>query len=266
MSTTHRSAESSARRVRTSPTMKVVARIGYAATGLLHLVLGWIVIRMGTADSSGEDADQSGALTEIASQPFGRLALAVVAAGLAALVIWRVLTIVRGGPARERLKAAGKAAVHLVLAVLAARYAVGLGEGGQDEEGLTRQVMSYPAGRIAIAAVGAGLLIAGIVHVYIGWTKRFQQDLRASRRPEISRAVRSLGRAGYWAKGAALAVLGVLFGIAAWTADPEEAGGLDEAFAAIGAQPYGSVLLIITGVGLVCYGLFCFAQSRYVRL
>jgi len=61
-------------------------------------------------------------------------------------------------------------------------------------------------------------------------------------------------------------VLGGLFGLAAWNADPEAAGGLDEAFATIGEQPYGSVLLVITGAGLAAFGLFCFAQARYQRL
>src|SRR5699024_5780133 len=163
-----------------------------------------------------------------------------------------------------------------------------------------------PLGRVAIAAVGAGVVIAGVVHGYIAWTKAFQEHLRTGGRPEARRAVQGprregyvakrpglprleglclapalvvdraqpdglpvvrrvvvgLGRVGYVAKGLALAVLGGLFVTAAITADPEEAGGLDEAFTTIGAQPFGAVLLVITGAGVACYGLFCFAQAR----
>lgn len=266
MGTGSQKAKSGAGRAQSSSTMKVFARIGYAMYGVVHLVLGWIVIQMGLGSGNEEDASADGALAEIASQPFGRIALAVVAIGLMALVIWRVLIVVGDTDTKERIKAAGKAVIHLAIAVLAAGYALGVGGSGADEEGLTSEVMSYPAGRIAIAAIGAGILIAGIVHLVIGTTKSFLDGMNATGHRQASNAVVVIGRVGYWAKGVAFAVLGGLFGLAAWNADPEEAGGLDEAFAAIGEQPYGSVLLIITGAGLAAFGLFCFAQARYLRL
>ena len=214
--------------------MKVLARVGYAMFGVVHLVLGWIVIQMGIGGGNEEDASADGALAQIASQPFGQAALAVVAIGLTALVIWRLLIVVGDTETKERVKAAGKGVVHLVLAVLAAGYAIGVGGNGADEEGLTSQVMSYPAGRIAIAAVGAAILIAGIVHIVIGFTKSFLQGMSATGHREVGKVVVVAGRVGYWAKGVAFVVLGGLFGLAAWNADPEEAGGLDGAFATIG--------------------------------
>src|SRR5690625_1642116 len=173
MATGSQRAKSEAGRARTSPAMRFLARLGYATYGVVHLVLGWIVIQMGIGGQDEEEASADGALAQIAAQPYGRTALAIVAVGVAALVIWRVLIIVSDVGLKERLKAAGKAVIHLVLAVLAAGYALGLGGSDADEESLTGEVMSYPAGRIAIAAVGAGILIAGIVHLVIGTTKSF---------------------------------------------------------------------------------------------
>lgn len=261
-----RAVKSAASQANASPVMRGLARAGFAMTGLLHLILGWLVIRMGTSGSDQGEASQSGVLDEIAAQPFGPAVLGVVAAGLGALALWHILNIIRPIGARERLKAAGKAVIYLALAVLAARFALGMGGGGEDEESLTRTAMSYPAGRIAIAAVAAGIAVGGIVHLYIGWKKTFKEGLRPSRQGAVNRAVVAVGRLGYGAKGLALMVLGGLFGFAAWTSNPEEAGGLDEAFATIGAQPFGSVLLIVTGVGIACFGLFCFAQARYQQL
>jgi hypothetical protein len=30
------------------------------------------------------------------------------------------------------------------------------------------------------------------------------------------------------------------------------------------AQPFGQVLIIAIGIGLACYGLFCFARARHL--
>lgn len=260
-----RAAHAAAGQARSSPALRVLARLGLATSGLLHLVLGGIVIQMGLGDGGSGNADQSGALSQIADQPFGAVLLVAIAAALAALALWHILTAVRTSGLTERLKPAGKAIVHLALAVLAVGFVIGSGEGA-DEQSLTGTVMSYPLGRVAIAAVGAGIVIAGVVHGYIAWTKAFQEHLRTGGRPVVRRVVVGLGRVGYVAKGLALAVLGGLFVTAAITADPEDAGGLDEAFTTIGAQPFGAVLLVITGAGVACYGLFCFAQARYESL
>lgn len=258
-----RAAQAAAGQARSSPALKVMARVGFAVSGLLHLILGWIVIQMGTGGQDGEDADQSGAMSQIAAQPFGAVMLTGVAVGLVALAIWHALAAVRASGLKDRLKPAGQAVVHLALAVLAAGVVLGT-DGGADEESLTGAVMSYPLGRLAIAAVGGGIIIAGVVHGYIAWTKKFQDHLSAG--GQMRRVVVMLGRLGYAAKGLALAVLGALFITAAVTADAEEAGGLDGAFTAIGEQPFGAVLLVITGAGIACYGLLCFAQVRYERL
>ena len=71
---------------------------------------------------------------------------------------------------------------------------------------------------------------------------------------------------GYVAKGVAIAVVGVLFVVAAVTHDPEKAGGLDAALKSLAALPFGQVILWIVGAGLVVYGVYCFARARYARL
>lgn len=44
---------------------------------------------------------------------------------------------------------------------------------------------------------------------------------------------------------------------------PEKAGGLDAALHTIGAQPFDQVLLIITAIGLVCFGVYTIGRARY---
>lgn len=260
-------AQQAGRKAQRSTTMRVMARAGLATSGLMHLILGFIVIRMGIpGEDEGEEASQSGALAQVAEQPGGEVVLGIAAVGLLSLSLWQVLTAIFGQDAAERVKGAGKAVVYGVLGVLAGRYALGMGGGGTDEEGLTARVMGEPWGPYAVGAMGLGIAIAGIVHIVIGVRAGFEKTIRTSSKPAVAHTVRTLGRVGYIAKGVALGVLGGLFITAALTADPEEAGGLDEAFATIGSQPFGSVLLIVTGAGIACFGLFSLARSRYEKL
>ncbi len=71
---------------------------------------------------------------------------------------------------------------------------------------------------------------------------------------------------GYLAKGVALAVVGLLFVLAAARADPSQASGLDGALKTLGQQPGGPVILVAVGLGFVAYGLYSFARARYARM
>jgi hypothetical protein len=53
---------------------------------------------------------------------------------------------------------------------------------------------------------------------------------------------------------------------AAVTFDPAKARGLDAALRTLAGQPYGPYLLGLAGAGLICFGVYCFADARYRRL
>ncbi len=93
-------------RATNSTAFENAARVGYSVSGVLHLLIAYIVVRL--AFGSGGNADQSGALATLAAQPGGAVALWVTAVGLAALALWRLAESVvgshpnRAGPARRR--------------------------------------------------------------------------------------------------------------------------------------------------------------------
>jgi hypothetical protein len=58
----------------------------------------------------------------------------------------------------------------------------------------------------------------------------------------------------------------VLFIVAALTADPEKAGGVDAALKSLADLPFGTFILWLVGAGLIVYGIFCFARARYARM
>jgi hypothetical protein len=267
-------ASTTGQQARHSDLLKHGARVGLIAYGVVHLLIAWIGVQI--AWSGGGDASSGGALRTLAEQPFGRTILWITVLGLAALVLWQLATAVWGhqsedGAKRQlkRLSAVGRTIVYAALALSAFRIASGSGSGGggdSKEEGLTADLLSAPAGRVLVAALGIAILSVAIAQVHRGITEGFAHDLLpAATSGDSGSAVIILGRTGYVAKGVAIGVVGVLFGWAAVSYDPDKAGGLDDALKTVREQPFGPYLLTIVALGLAAFGLFCFAWARYAK-
>jgi hypothetical protein len=251
---------------------QVLVRVGLVSYGLVHVVLAWIAAQVALGGGrGGDDASTSGALQQLGQQPFGRVLLWVMAAGLLALVLWQVLEAIAGRPGadakdqvKNRGRAAGKAVVYLVLAITAIRIAVGAGAGsdsGQAEETLSARLMSVPFGRVLLVVVGLAVLAVGVSQIVKGVRKTFVRDLTGG----VGQGVVVLGTLGWVAKGIALALVGVLFGWAAARHDPKKAGGMDAALGALRDQPFGTALLLAMAVGFAAFGVYCLAWAANRR-
>ena len=252
------------RRVNEHPATESLARLGFGASGVLHLLLAVIALQVAWAGTR-KNANQSGALATLSQNTFGAVMLWVVAVGFAGLALWQVTEAVtaRGRGAGDRVKAVAKFVVYAALAWSALKFAMGGGSSSKKQtQDVTARVMSHQGGRYAIAAVGLVVVGVGAYHIYKGWTRRFLKDLQ--RNP--SRWVVTAGRFGYAAKGVALIVVGFLFVAAAWTKRAKEASGLDGALRTLRAQPYGQWLLTAVAAGIAAYGVYSLARTRYARV
>nr|MCW2728681.1 hypothetical protein [Aeromicrobium sp.] len=254
--------------------LKHGARIGLIAYGVVHLLVAWIALQV--AWSGGGDASSGGALKTLAEQPFGRTMLWITVIGLVALVLWQLATAVWGYASedgakkvRKRLSAAGRAVVYGALAVSAFKIASGSGSssgGDSKQEGITADLLGAPAGRVLVAVVALAIIAVAVAQVRRGVTDGFTHDLQPQATSgDSGSAVLAVGRFGYVAKGAAIGVVGGLFGWAALSYDPDKAGGLDDALKTVRDQPFGPYLLTLVALGLAAFGLFCFAWARYAR-
>ena len=245
-------------------------------SGVLHVVIGWIAVRIALAGGSGDSssADQSGALSEIKETAWGPAFLWFAVVALVALALWQATEAVTGAGTRgrdsakqkaARAKAGAKAVVYLVLAVLAFGVVTGESGGGGGEK-VTQSLMSNGPGKVLVAVVGLVIVVVGGYHVYKGVTKKFREDLAGGPGGRLGRGVIVAGIAGYVAKGVALVVVGGLFVVGALQADPEKASGLDVALKSLADLPYGKVLLVLVGAGFVAYGVYSFARARYARM
>ena len=121
--------------------------------------------------------------------------------------------------------------------------------------------MCVPFGRVLVAAVGAAVIAVGVSQIVKGVKQNFTEDLDHG----VGDATRKLGTVGYCAKGVSLGIIGLLFGWAAISYDPEKAGGMDAALTTIRDQPFGSVLLVVMAAGIACFGVYCFVWARNAR-
>jgi hypothetical protein len=257
-----------------SDAFEYTARAGFAISGVLHLLVAYIILRI--AFGASGNADQSGALTTLAKQTGGALMLWIAAVGLVALGLWRIAEAILGSKPGEgagtwqddtsgwkRAKSLGLAIVNFAIAFSAARFAMGSGQNStQQNAGLSAQMMQSGWGKAALIAVGVGLLAVGGYHVYKGASKRFFKDLRVFSRTGLT----AVGVTGYAAKGLVLAGAGVLVIVATLQADPSKATGLDAAVKTLGHAPYGKALLVVAAVGIAAFGVYSFVRSRYGRM
>ncbi|GFG49790.1 hypothetical protein CQY20_04055 [Mycolicibacterium agri] len=257
-----------------SKAFEYTARAGFAASGVLHLLVGFIILRL--AFGSGGSADQSGALATLAGQPGGRIMLWVAAIGLLALGLWRVAEAVVGSkpgertgaqhddnPAWKRVKSLGLAVANFAIAFSAARFAMGGGQSnGQQNAGLSAQLMQSGWGKALLIIVGLGVAAVGGYHVYKGAAKKFLKDLRVYG----GTGVTAVGVTGYVAKGLVLGGAGLLVIVATLQADPAKAAGLDAAVKTLGQAPFGKILLILAAVGIAAFGAYSFVRSRHGRM
>lgn len=248
------------------------ARFGYVVSGLLHIAVGYLAIRV--AQGAGGDADQSGALAEVAARPGGVIALWVAAVGFLAMALWRLVETALGRSTdpktqrtllevSDRAKAFGLAAIYAALAYSAFGFARGTGESaGQQNSTMSARLMQTGAGTAALIATGIIIVAVGAYHIYMGASQNFLDDLKG----RSSALVRRLGTVGYIAKGLAIVGTGVVVVVAAGRADPTKATGLDGALKTLAAQPFGPALVVAAALGIMSYGFYSFAMARYTKM
>lgn len=263
------------RHLETSRPIQVLGRFGDACYGVVYLVVSWLALQIAFGDP-GTEADQRGAITTIAAQPYGVVLLWVLAIGLVAFGVWQLLAAVAGyrwmttkrRRATRRLTAAGRGIVVLVIAAFTLRLLAGGASGGGNsgQQEMTARLLAVPGGRVLVFVIGLAVLVAAVLSARRGMRKRFLMELDLTGAAMATRRyVRWSGAIGYLAKGVAWAVIGVLLCVAAVQLDPNRAGGLDKALRTLAVQPFGVALLVAVALGFVAFGIYSFADARYRR-
>lgn len=246
--------------------MRVLARGGLVASGVIHLLVGTIAISV--SYGLHQRADQSGALEAVAETPGGVILLWIAAIGLIGLAVWQWTGPMAWRPegvAPNRIRDRFKSAGFLVVGLAAMVFAVGgRADTAEATKTLSSVLIDIPGGVFVLAALGVGVGAVGGAFVFRGVSRNFREDISP---PDGAGgvAVVSLGVIGHTAKGVALLIVGALFVGSALFTDASWASGLDGAVRFLGSLPTGVWPLFFVAGGLIVHGLYLIARARFMR-
>ncbi|MFE9680197.1 DUF1206 domain-containing protein [Streptomyces sp. NPDC002701] len=258
-----------------APAMEGAARAGFTARGVIYVLVGLLALQIAFGDS-GKQADQGGALQEVAGKPFGAVVLWALGVGLVGMALWRLSEAVFGavGPdgdkATKRLASAGRAVFYGFIAYSVLSFAAGSGGSGSSDgqsRDVTAKVMDLPAGRWLVGIAGVVILCAGLWMAVQAIRRKYHKRMRLG---EMSRRVRQTvdvtGVGGGVARGLVFAVAGGFAIRAAMDYEPDKVKGMDDTLRSFAETPMGPWLLALIAVGLMLFGVFSFAMARYRKV
>lgn len=259
-----------------------LARAGLVARGIVYLTFGVIAVGLATSGSTkGEEASTSGAFGELAEKPFGTWLVGITALGLACWAASCLVAAATGrngskpGPSepKDRAKDVVRGVVSLALALAAVQVLLqdqpgeGASGGGQQEQEATGRLMDAPAGQLLVGVVGLIILGIGLYHGVKALKQRYLEHVdlgcMGSRVPR--KLLEGLGLVGHVGRGLVFAIVGGFLVKAAATHDPDEGRGIDGGLRQLSEGGPGRLLLAVTAVGVVCFGLWTLVEARCRR-
>jgi hypothetical protein len=232
------------------------ARIGLVAKGISYGIVGLLALKLALGDGGAATSNQ-GAMQHLAGTAFGTFLLVVLAIGLAAYAVWRLIQAWQG---TERSANAARVLIYGGLTYTAVKILTGSTEQSQNKSAhkTTAAVLSWPGGTWLVGIVGAILICVGLYQLYMGISRKFEEKWRGQ--SDVGNVV---GVIGHVARFIVLALVGVFAIKAAVDYNPQQSVGLDGALQKLAHASYGSYLLGLTAAGLIAYALFCFFDARY---
>ncbi len=267
-----RQAGQTAREAGNSQGVHNLARLGYAAKGVVYVILGGLAAAAALG-RGGEITDQRGVMQAIYQHSLGKILLAAVALGLVGYVIWCVVRATldpdrEGSQPKGLALRAGYFLSGLAYAGLAlAAINLVLGAGGtttsseQNVQDWTARLLNTPVGVPLVVLAGLVALGMGLAQFYIAYKIQFMEYLEVN--SAAHPAVEWLGRTGHVARGIVLGIIGIFLIQAALRHNPNEAKGLGGALDQLARTPFGPSLLVVVALGLITYGLFSLAEARF---
>ena len=251
-----------------------VARFGFAAKGIVTIMVGGLALRYAIG-WGGRVTGPQGAIRSVLDEPFGSAILAVLALGLVGYALWMFLAAIidadrKGAGFRgiaERVSFLVTGVGYALLAYASVRLLSGRGAGrGASLDDLAAAVLTPRAGRWFVGLVGGIVMTAGLLQIRLGITGGFRESLRR----DLSRWERVLavvvGAVGYVALGILSLIVGSSLVEVAVDYNPSEAAGWDEALWLLSRLEEGHWLLGAVSTGLILYGFYSVLLVRYRAL
>ena len=245
------------------------ARLGYAARGLVYVLLGWIALSSGKALSTGE------AVQAVDDLPGGAPLLLAVAIGLLGYGLYKIYSAIldldnKGDDAKGWVMRGARTLGGLgywFLAFVAARQLIkgkdGAAEAGQAsgsggaQQDAASQAAEAAGGDLLLVVVGLAVLAVAAAQFVIAYKAKFMGEM-----PGAPRQVKPAGQIGYAARAIIVAIVGYFFVQAGL--DGERVRSSGDALALV--RDDHLMLFKLIASGLILFGLVSFVMARYRRI
>ncbi|AKF51781.1 DUF1206 domain-containing protein [Pseudomonas syringae pv. aptata] len=254
----------------------LLARGGYAARGVVYLIIGLFAVL--AAQGSSQPADSHSSLEALLSQPFGGVLVGVVIVGLLAFAAWRVLQatrdvdhhgrelkglVIRGGLLVGGFTYGALAFFALGLLVSGLKSSGGSSDGGQAKD-LLAAILSWDHSNLLVYVVALVPLGLGIVHIIKGYKASFEKYFEADE--DVMKYVRPVSRFGLIARGVAFIEIAVLLAVSGSSYQAMHPPGMKDALNGLQDLPAGGLVLLIVALGLIAFSVYSFAQAAWRRI
>lgn len=250
-----------------------LARLGYAARGVVYLLLGGLTLTSAIL-GTGETADSSGALSSLTRLTFGRVIVALIAFGLLGHILWRLAqgfldadgvgSGIKGMVGR--IGSIVSAGANIFLLLTAASMAIGgqSGGGGEGETEASGWLLSQPFGALLLGGIALAVIGAGIAQCTKGISGSYRR--RISFPPSGSHILDPICRFGLVARALLIIIVGCFALYAAWTVSPQQAGGVSDALDYVLGLPFGRIIYAAAALGLTAFGAYSAILGLYRRI
>ena len=255
--------------------LRVLARVGYSAEGIVYLAVG-VLAAIAAVTSSREVPGAESALQVASAATIGTELLRAVGIGLAALALWDLLVAVldieaRGWHGRALLRrlSTGLAAVfHGALASWALHRAAGrsAAAGDQAADQATATVMDQPFGRWLLVGFAVMVFLFVLAEIAEAWGPGITDRLGAALTQRARRISALIGRIGVTARAAVIGVMGWFLFRAALLNRSTEARALGGSLEALDVGTIGPLVLGGVALGLALFGCWQLLNAMFGRV
>ena len=260
-----------------APWLEAFARMGYAAKGIVYLIIG-VMAGLFALGRRNRPGDFSTVLRQSLHEPFGEVLLALLTLGLFGYGVWCLIQAIMDTENKgttifgivTRVFYAGVGFVYLAIgwsAIQLLSRTSTLRQGDKPEQEWTARVFGIsPVTRWFAVLAGFGFLgfcIYEIRRLYIEGIEILRPE---GRREVIDNIAMHIGQVGIVARAALFAIIGSSLIWSGITFDPHKVRGISGALIEVQREPDGRWLLMAIAIGLTAYGVYMFLLAWRRRI
>ncbi|OAV43970.1 DUF1206 domain-containing protein [Lewinella sp. 4G2] len=254
-------------------TANILLRVGSFAKGLVYLLMGLFCLGTVLGVSYGTGGPKE-TIAWLGANPYGQAVFLLLGCGILCYALWRVYEAFfdpfdRGTSwlaLYYRLNCLIVGGAYGALAIYAFRRLFRARTGGDIRQDALQIILGFPFGQYITYGIALAVIGAGLSALYVGIKNQHMRDVDDWALTQVqSKWFRTIGRIGLGGVAAVYFIMGYSLFEVARTYDGTEFRGVGEALSYLEGWGWGLAMMLVTGVGLVSYGVFMGLRAWYEK-